>query len=251
MNGDWTEDARLLLARAKLHLAELHRIIGDTDHELFSIDETKNENGTYTYAVVVNSGRLKMAKPVAADVANNLVHTLDQAVGALARLRGHDRNRDIYFPWSLDDANFRASLNRLEPFIGTEAVDHVLEARERNRTRLPHAQMVKEVSNSGKHWSLIPSNATVRAVAVNRPGQGQKIWDVRDDDLEDGHYPFLNSDVPMTGVPFQLLVGIRFSGVDPLVAASPDMIFDQTLHFVEDMVVTLCGPDVGQDELGL
>ena len=242
MDGDWTEDTRLLLARARRHQIELSAILnGDQPPALWSIEETRKADRTYSYALIIDSSRLKAAKPVAADLANNLVHTLDQAVGAIGRLCGQGRERRIYFPWTIDDTMFESELGKLQ-FLRPETVRAILDARQKNRTRLPFAQIVKEVSNSGKHWALIPSKASVKAVAVNLPGKPQKIWTVPDEELDDFYYPFCDSPERMVG-PFQMLVGIRFYGFEPEVMASPESIFSETLRYVDDMVMAMCGPE--------
>ena len=232
-----------MLERARKHQREFNSLIwGDDQPRLWSIEENQEKDGSYTYALFVDQSRLKELKPVVADLANNLVHALDQLVGALARLHGHERSH-LYFPWALGDAKFQRCLEKLKPFIGDNSVQEILTARERQRFNLPHAQLVKEVSNSSKHWELVPSRASVMGIAVNRPGQPQQIWSVPDSDLDDYYYVFCNTTERMSGLPFQMLVGLRFFGLDSEIAASPDTIFDCAFRYVEDVIKSVCGPD--------
>ena len=84
---DWSEDSRLLFARARHHQVEFNRLLSnDETDRLWSVEEKANKDGTYSYALLVDPSKLEQTKPVAADVANNLVHALDQLVaGSVVR----------------------------------------------------------------------------------------------------------------------------------------------------------------------
>ena len=236
---DFFEDSKILCERAQRHFDEFNQLIArDSRPSLWEIKEFADEGGeTFTYVLLVNRGVLSQVKPVAADVANNLVHALDQLVGAAARLRGHGRQRNLYFPWLLDEASFERRLRELEVFIGSGAVAAIRDVRQRHNASLPHVHAIKEVSNSGKHWELIPSSASAAAVAVDLPGQPQRIWEVPPDAFYQSEvYEFAVGVPRMRDVAFMVVIKFEFEGLGEGVPASPDNIFSWAFRYVRDMI---------------
>jgi hypothetical protein len=240
--ADWFEDSKALCDRAKRHYDEFQDIVGrNADPSLWEIKEWADEGAeTFTYGLLLNWEVLAQVKPVAADVANNLVHSLDQLVGAAARLRGRSRDRNLYFPWVLDEVAFERKLPVLESFIGSRNITAIREVRERHRLWLPQIHAVKEISNSGKHWALIPSNASAAAVAVNLPGKPQKIWQVPPDAFHAAPlYEFAVNVPRLVNVPFHIVIRLDFDGLGDGVPASPDTIFDCAFRYVRDMIAAV------------
>jgi len=236
---DFFEDARSLRDRAQRHFDEFQQLIGrSANPPLWEVKEYPDgDGGTFTYALHLNHDILTKVKPVAADAANNLVHSLDQLVGAAARLHGRGRHRNLYFPWILDEIAFERQLRALEQLIGTGAVTAIREVRNRHKAALPHIHAVKTVSNSGKHWALTPSTSSAAAVAVNLPGQPQKIWDIPPAAFEGSEaYDFAVGVQRMQGVPFMVLLQFAFEGLGEGVPASPDDIFSWAFRYVKDMI---------------
>lgn len=236
---DWLADSRALCDRAQRHYDEFKHLVGrNAEHSLWQIEQFPDEGAdTYTYALKLNRDVLTRIKPVAADIANNLVHSLDQLVGAAARLRGHDRKYKPSFPWALNDAVFMRELKSLSKIIGAEITDKIEQVRESHHLWLPQIHAVKTLSNSGKHWELIPSNTSPVAVAVSLPNQRQTIWQVPADALHEiDLYKFAVGVPRIVNVPFNIVIKFVFEGLGEGVTATPETIFNCTFRYVRDMI---------------
>jgi hypothetical protein len=95
------DDAALLWARAQYHLAEYQR---QPDPWRFE-EEQDPKTGEWLYGLTLDRGNLRARKPMASDIANNLIHALDQVIVACARVHGAPR-RNIYYPIDTDDQRF-------------------------------------------------------------------------------------------------------------------------------------------------
>ncbi|MBV7522330.1 hypothetical protein [Ensifer sp. ENS12] len=237
---DWLADSRALCERAQRHYDEYQGLVGRNGQRTLWQTEEFHDSGadTYSYALKLNRDVLAQLKPVAADIANNLVHSLDQLGSAAARLNGHDRDSaKLYFPWKVVvDAEFEKELRILTKFIGRGFADRIREVRDRHRPWLTQVQAVKTLSTWGKHWALVPSKTSPVAVAVTLPNQGQKIWDVpRDTFQKVDEYTFAVG-VPRIVRPFNFVFQLTFEGVDPNVSVSPDSLFNSTFRYVREMI---------------
>lgn len=240
------EDVRLLVARARKHEAEYNLLANATGEDSWwSIEEQQRADGTYSNTLVVHCQQLKELKPISADLCNNLVHALDQSIGALTRLNGRDNSGKLQFPWKAEDDAFGRSLARLEDAIGSPAAHAIRAAREECRPFVSQAHVAKEVSNSGKHWELVPSSASIPAVAVNRVGARQQIFELPADSLAERLYHiFYEGPERLMQHPMTVVVGLGFSGFGGE-QVSPDSVFGSAFRYVATIVeaVTSC-PEV-------
>lgn len=230
------EDVMMMLARARKHQEEFDACFtGRAGPPPWSVEDVAIEEG-FSCTLCINCSRLKELKPIAADLCNNLVHALDQLVGAAARSNGHDHSRDVYFPWILEDETFERALRRLSKYIGEAAAEAILRARAACAPFLAAAHLAKKISNSGKHWEFIPSRASVPAVAINRPGGSPQIFDIPGDALEECfYYEFYRGPERMTEHPIVVVVGLSFEGLgDPLV--STDTVFSSAFRYVSEVI---------------
>ena len=95
------------------------------------------------------------------DIANNLVHALDQVLAACARAHGTPRGH-IYYPIEDDDARFAAALNKLSKAVSPEVIALIDGARAADPFHT-HLRTLKALSNSAKHWALAPPTAAIQA----------------------------------------------------------------------------------------
>lgn len=228
------DDVGLMVARARKHKAEFAEVIAR--ESWWSIEEGRTASGAFSNTLVIRCQQLKELKPIAADLCNNLVHALDQMIGALTRANGRDNSERLQFPWQADQAKFERSLSRIEKSIGRDAADCIRGARDECRLALPAAHLAKVVSNSGKHWELVPSTASIPAIAVHRPGAQQQIFNLPPNALEEHlHYTFYEGPDRLRQFPMTVLIGLNFSGLsDDLV--SPNAVFGSAFHYVETVV---------------
>lgn len=228
------DDVRLMIARARKHHDEFQNIISRRNPpSWWSIQETRKPDGQYACTLVVQCQELKGMKPIAADLCNNLVHALDQLISALARVRNHERSRDLYFPWELNEEKFDRKLDKVREFIGADAAECIRGARRSCLPSLAAAHVAKEISSRGKHWELVPSNASVPAVTINRPGQAPEIINLPAGSLEEQlYFTFYEGPESLTQYPMYVLVGLRFAGVGNA-PISPDSVFGSAFHFVD------------------
>lgn len=236
------DDSRALLDRARKHYQEFNYLVGPAEPSLWKIDERAGSRPeTYTYTLSIDWDVLTKVKPVAADIANNLVHSFDHLVGASARIWGRDRVRNLYFPWESDDEKFEAKLKKLRPVIGDAGADCILSVRERHRMWLPNIHPIKELSNSGKHWQLIPSTSAAAAIAAKIPGQiGQKIWEFAPDAFVNADWHDFAIDVPrMSNTRFQILISFGFDGLGNRHPLSPETMFEGAFRYAQDMIDTI------------
>lgn len=233
------DDVRLMVARARKHKAEFDGIfsaIGGS--QWWRIDEDRVGDG-FRYTVVIECQQLKELKPVAVDLCNNLIHALDQMVGALTRANGHDNSQRLQFPWQLDEAKFERSLKKLEAYISKEVADCVRKTRQKCHLALPMAHVAKEISNSGKHWEMVPSTASVPAIAIQRPGAAQQIFNLPASTLEQQlYFTFYEGPDRLGQFPMLALIGLRFAGLCDE-TATPTAVFNSAFHYVETVVQTV------------
>ncbi len=233
-------DVQLMLSRARKHQQEFNSLISGTGaRQWWGIEESKRDSG-YTYSLVVKCQQLRELKPVAADLCNNVVHALDQLVGALTRANGNDNSEKLQFPWKADDAEFEKALARISKWISNDAAECIRTARTECAMWVPHAHLAKDISNSGKHWELVPSSATVPAVSVHRPGGPPETFDLPSQAIEEElYYEFYTGPDPLGNSSVTALIGLRFTGIseEPV---SPDSVFSAAFQYAETVFRRVC-----------
>jgi hypothetical protein len=111
------DDAKLLLQRAKKHIQEFQARLG-SNPPTWQITTHRDADGSYVYSLNVNRNTLREVKPITADAANNLVHSLDHVAAACARLVGTGRSRSLFYPIDDNNARFATLDKRVRPRVG-------------------------------------------------------------------------------------------------------------------------------------
>lgn len=233
-------DVQLMLNRARKHQREVNSLISGTGAAQWWGIEESERDGLYSYTLTIKCQQLRELKPVAADLCNNVVHALDQMVGALTRANGNDNSERLQFPWKADDAEFEKAVGKLSKWIGSEAVECIRAARAECAVWVPHAHLAKDISNSGKHWELVPSPATIPAVSVHRSNGPPEIFNLPPNAIEeDLYYTFYEGPVPLGNCPITAVIGLRFTGIseEPV---SPDSVFNAAFQYAETVLRKVC-----------
>ncbi|WHO39486.1 hypothetical protein PMI04_002485 [Sphingobium sp. AP49] len=233
-------DVQLMLNRARKHQREINSLISGTGaDQWWGIEQSESDDG-FSYSLVIKCQQLRELKPVAADLCNNVVHALDQLVGALTRANGNDNSERLQFPWKADDAEFEKALAKLSKWISNHAVECIRAARAECALWIPHAHLAKDISNSGKHWELVPSSATVPAVIIHRPGGPPEIFNLPPKAIEEKlYYEFYTGPHPLGNSRVTAAIGLRFTGIseEPV---SPDSVFSSAFRYAETVFRTVC-----------
>lgn len=227
-------DALALLERARHHLRELNELInGDRLWELrHDFDDT---SGDWVYSLSIDQQRLVTAKPILADAATNAISALDHVAAAVARSLGQDRNRSLYFPLGLTEAEYQRTLRRAEPCIGPGVAALITDVRTKRYEHV-HAEAAKEISNSGKHWELLPASGNARAIGLNEPHQPQRIFQIPADAFDNESSHTFHRGERLPDGHFSILFGFEVEGLTEGLPKSPDTIVDCTLRFVEAII---------------
>lgn len=178
LTRDIFDDAALLLERARRHIGEFgEAAYRDPTTKLWDVVITPVA-GEWIYELVLNRDTLRLVKPIVGDIANNLVHALDQVVAAASRLNAPDRNRSIYYPIDPDDARFDRKLNDLVSHLAPEWISFIRAMREKPVHHQRHLLALKHLSNTSKHWALVVGSAQALAVSWQSAGAGAKIVNI-------------------------------------------------------------------------
>jgi hypothetical protein len=214
------DDAALLWARAQSHLAEYKR----APHPWRFEEVQEPETGDWFYGLTLDRQNLRARKPIASDIANNLIHALDQVIAACARANGTKRSKNIYYPIYNDDARFSAALTILSRALSPEVIVVIDRVRSADPFRR-HLLTLKELSNSCKHWALAPQTAEISAAGITSP-TGRVIFDVPEGHFEQNDHLLIHRSAERL-YPWatELLVGMQFSGLDHDDGADPMTVF--------------------------
>lgn len=237
------DDARALLARGRKHYAEFNAVLfAQEGRTLWDLSESRDpRTGEFLGRLHMDRHLLIVVKPVIADSATNIVSALDHVVAALAKAKGCDRSRNIYFPWGFSDRAFNKALVKIEPLIGCDMVRALGAIRAMHPHEVGHVEAVKQISNSGKHWELAPAAGSAYGVAMRMPGGGQRIFQIPPDVFSANEiFEYYRGPERLPNVPSEILVGITIVGIDKDLPKSPTSIFECSFRFV-DMVIAAAG----------
>jgi hypothetical protein len=199
-------------------------------------EDFDREAGEWAYLLTLDRSRLSLARAIIADAANNISSALDHVAAAIAKSRGEERNRRLYFPWGFTDIAFNEQLRKHEPNLGAEMSAVITRAREKHQHEVPHVEAVKQISNAGKHWELLAARGSARAVALNVPG-GQRIFQIPQDAfLESSEYEFHRGRERLPRKPLQIVIGVEVQGLAEGLPKSPDTILNCAFRFVAGLI---------------
>lgn len=238
------DDAKLLMRRANKHYDEFKQYRdGKIMGPMWDIRHRQVEGG-HAYRLVLNRPMFVEMKPVVADLANNVIHSLDLLVGDLARAGGADRNYSTKFPWIEKEVDFQGALKGLSKIVGLKAADAIDSVRKKWNSQLKHVHALKTVSNLSKHWELVPTTAGAAAVAWMVPG-GQKIWELPKDAFADADEHEFSTVPKLFEGGCQLLVSFKFAGLGEDFDPTPETVIDYAMKYAEDIIAAVeqAGPE--------
>lgn len=231
------DDAKMLIRRAKKHYDEFKQYRdGHIMGPMWDIRHRPVESG-YAYRLILNRPMFAELKPVVADLANNVIHSLDLLIGDLARAGGaKDRSYSTKFPWIEKEADFRGALKGLSKVIGSEASEAIDGVRQKWKAGREHVYALKTVSNLSKHWELVPQMAGAAAVAWHLPGGMQEIWELPKDAFDHAdEYEF-----PAVPKLFEsgcyILMSFKFEGLGEGFDPTPETVIDYAMKYAEDTI---------------
>lgn len=237
LTADPLDDAQLLYERAQDHIADYNRRAGEEPGVWQLVQGREPEGGEFTCSLVLDRAGLRKMKPVISDVANNLIHALDQVAAAASKAASNDRPKGLYFPIAPDDAAYEKKRKELEKLLDVPWLDLFAAVREKHKPWQGYLWLLKEISNSSKHWELVAGGAGAAAVAWNVPGEKrQTIVEVPGDHFatNDG-FVFWRDAAPFPKLPVQIVTHHRFEGVGDG-KASLDSVFSTCSRFVQDII---------------
>ena len=185
------------------------------------------------------------AKPISGEVANALFQSLDNIIGAAARAAGVERSIKISWPWKVEsdaDVNQGHAIqpklsDKLKKLQKEGLPDPWLELIEatfaESATPLAHIDVMKEISNSGKHWELLPTITNAVGMMWMPPGERRPVpLDIPEDHFsENDEFAFhegaeIDTSAIEILIRFELVAATRELRVEPIFA------FDATSRFV-------------------
>lgn len=236
------DDPRALLERARKHFAELSALLHPREGPgLWQTTEQRDpQTGEWQYCLHMDRRRLIAAKPIVADSATNVASALDHVAAAIAKANGHGRLKSLYFPWGFTDEAFEKALAKVAPIIGTEMAGAISAARAKYRHEVHHVEAAKQISNSGKHWELMPAAGTAHAVVLEVPGERQRIFDVPEDAFATVDvFEFHRSADRLPSASLGIWIDQAIDGLDDELPKSPDSILECSFRFVEGVIVAI------------
>jgi hypothetical protein len=234
---DPLDDAQLLYERAQEHIADCNRRDGAEPGVWQLVSGREPEGGAFTCTLMLDRTVLRKMKPVIGDIANNLIHALDQVAAAASRAASSDRPKGLYFPIAPDDVTYAKKRRALEKLLDPPWLDLFAAVRERHKPWQGYLSLLKDISNSAKHWELVAGGAGAAAVAWNVPGeQRQTIVQIpRDHFAANDSFVFWRGATPVPKLPFQIVTQHRFEGVGGD-DTSVDSVFSTCSRFVADVI---------------
>lgn len=170
-------DAQAWYDRAQIHIGEYRELAYDQRHQIWTVHSQRQADGGFDHTLKFNREILPRLKPIACEAANALFQSLDNIVGAAARSADVPRGNDISWPWAIEPdpesdlagAMRPAISKKLKTLRKNRLPDKWLALIERTFAApaigLQHIDVVKEVSLSGKHWELVPTEAGALAAS--------------------------------------------------------------------------------------
>jgi hypothetical protein len=236
------DDSRALLDRARNHFTEMNALLHPREGlGLWQTAERRDpDTGEWHYSLHLDRERLIAARPIIADSATNVASALDHIAAALAKANGHDRMKWLYFPWGFTDQAFEKALAKVEPVIGGEMAEVIAAARTKHRHEVHHVEAAKQISNSGKHWELMPAAGKAHGIALNVPGAGQRIFQVPADAFAEADVFEYHRDAErLPSVPLSIVIGQAIDGLDEGLPKSPESILECSFRFVEGVIAAV------------
>lgn len=237
---DLLDDAQLLFARAQAHKRELGGLLGAGHGLLWNIARSTSPEGLHRAELRIDRGAQRRAKPILADVANNLVHALDHVTAAARKSAGLPNPRNLYFPIERDDDDYvRVIEKKVAVHLDQPWIDIFAAAREAHRPYLHYLQLVRILSRESKHWELAAGTAGALAVQWFPPGlQQHRIVEMPADHFTaNDSYPIWEAAESFPNVGVQIITNYRVAGED-IEEASLESVLSASFTFVSGVIAT-------------
>jgi hypothetical protein len=223
-------DARVVFRNALFHRGRYQASVNG----LWSVKSSRDGEMLH-YSLVLKREKLVEAKPVLSDFANNIVHCLDLTIAACAQSYGSERSHKILFPFSPELKAFEARLRKLEGLVHEEYLEAILEIARNLQSMSRQLAEVKEISNSSKHWKLLPISTKSFAVAMNE-NRSQQIVEFPPDhfDREDTLL-FHSSSEPLRNA-VTTLIGENVVFDNNAKGQPPGTLFEYSTKYADDII---------------
>ena len=248
---DFLDDAQLLLERAEAYKRELGGLLGAGPGMLWNIGRPISPEGRHRAELRIDRRVQRRAKPILADIANNLIHALDHVTAAARKAAGLPNPKNLYFPIELDDdAYAKAIQTKVAIHLEQPWIDIFESAREAHRPYLRYLQLVRILPREAKHWELATGTAGALAVQWFPPGgPGHRIVEMPADHFAaNDAYLIWEAAEPFPNVGVQILTNYRIAGAD-IEEASLESVLSTSFTFVAGVIaasrehlVTLVSP---------
>jgi hypothetical protein len=212
--ADPLDDAQLLFDRAQAHRCEFGRLVGVGPNLMWNVRRAAlPDDATHNAKLVLDRMILRRTKPIIADIANNLVHSLDHIAATARHQADTGKQGNLYFPITVDDTLFAQRIAKASAYIGAEWADLFRAAREQHRLFLPYLKAIKQLSNAAKHWELRPGTAGAHAVQWFAPHH--QIEQIPGGYFaEHESFRFWEGPEPFPNVAVQIITSFRIIGED-------------------------------------
>lgn len=235
---DLLDDAQLLFERAQAHKRELDELLGAGAGLLWTIARSITPEGQNRAELLIGRDVQRRAKPILADIANNLVHALDHVTAAARKAAGLPNPHNLYFPIEQDDhAYAKAISQRVAPHLEQPWIDLFATMREAHRPYLHYLQQVRTLSREAKHWELATGTASALAMQWFPPGSKQhRIVEMPADHFAaSDRYVIWEADEPFPNVAVQIVTNYRIAG-EGIEEASLDSVLSTSFTFVKTVI---------------
>jgi len=224
-------DAETWLERAQEHLV----VVKKQHWKIRSSNDPFTHD--WVYSIHLDRESLNKTKIQLAECATSLASALDQVVAGLAKANGKGRGSGGYYPFRLDQHEFSSALKRTEEKIGTKFANIIETHHLKHKLVWPHVQAMKKLSNAGKHWELKVPTASSKAIAVDIPKTGQRIFDIPSGtfDTQDS-FEFHRSPEPLPTGPMTVVLTEEISGLPADLPTSPDTILTCASRYVKQLI---------------
>lgn len=237
---DLLDDAQLLLERAQAHKRELGGLLGAGPGLLWDIGRSTSPEGQHRAELRIDRGVQRRAKPILADVANNLVHALDHVTAAARKSAGLPNPRNLYFPIERDDDDYAKAIEKkVAVHLDQPWIEIFAAARETHRPYLHYLQLVRILSRESKHWELAAGTAGALAIQWLPPGSQQhRIVEMPADHFAaNDSYTIWEAAEPFPNVGVQIVTNYRIAGED-IEEASLESVLSTSFTFVSGVIAT-------------
>lgn len=244
--SDELGDAQAWYDRAQHHVAEYRALAYGKDDRTWQLRQDRGDDGRHRYALHFNRELFPRLKPIACEAANALFQSLDNIIGTAARQAGVPRSFQIAWPWALQPDTDSPLPGAVKPAIDGRLqqmrerqmpepwLDLVAATFAEHEAGLVHIDVVKEVSLSGKHWELVPTNANAVAIGWHLPGNtAQSFADIPPDHFETEDVFVFHEGKPIEVSQFQIVAGTKLIAPGKTHEPEPISAFGYASRFVE------------------